>query len=52
MPMSLRVRGMRYGAVPIAHRTGALADVVHPYVLETAKGEGFTFGSGETHGLP
>jgi starch synthase len=36
---------MRYGAVPIVHRTGALADVVRPYVLETAKGEGFLFGS-------
>ncbi|MEZ4649185.1 MAG: glycogen/starch synthase [Candidatus Eisenbacteria bacterium] len=40
----LAMRGMRYGAVPIAHLTGALTDVVRPYVLETAKGEGFVFG--------
>ncbi|MCA9757624.1 MAG: glycogen/starch synthase [Candidatus Eisenbacteria bacterium] len=39
----LAMRGMRYGAVPIAHLTGALMDVVHPYVLETGKGEGFVF---------
>ena len=38
------MRAMRYGAVPIVHRTGALADVVHPYVSETARGEGFLLG--------
>lgn len=41
----LAMRAMRYGAVPIVHQTGALADIVHPYVLESAKGEGFLFAS-------
>jgi len=37
----LALRSLRYGAVPIVTPTGGLVDIVRPYSLETAKGEGF-----------
>ncbi len=34
---------MRYGAVPVAHETGGLADTVHNFNPATGAGNGFTF---------
>lgn len=34
---------MRYGAVPIVHETGGLADTVPPFKVESGEGLGFTF---------
>jgi starch synthase len=34
---------MRYGAIPIARKTGGLADTVEEYELSTGKGTGFLF---------
>ena len=34
---------MRYGAVPVVHATGGLADTVHDYDARTGEGNGFSF---------
>lgn len=34
---------MRYGAVPVVHAVGGLADTVHDYRPETGEGNGFSF---------
>ncbi len=34
---------MRYGAVPVVHATGGLADTVHDYDPRTGEGNGFSF---------
>ena len=34
---------MRYGAVPVVHAVGGLADTVHDYQPETGEGNGFSF---------
>jgi len=34
---------MRYGTIPIVHRTGGLADTVEPFSRKTGKGNGFVF---------
>lgn len=34
---------MRYGAIPIVHRTGGLADTVKPFSTKEGKGNGFVF---------
>ncbi|HCJ66480.1 MAG TPA: glycogen synthase GlgA [Elusimicrobia bacterium] len=34
---------MRYGTIPIVHKTGGLADTVEPFSLKTGKGNGFVF---------
>jgi starch synthase len=36
---------MRYGALPIVHTTGGLADTVPPYNREEQSGRGITFQS-------
>jgi starch synthase len=44
------LRALRYGAVPIAHTTGALADVVADHDSEASTGHGFRFeGHTEDH---
>jgi len=37
------LRALRYGAVPVAHATGALADVVSDHDSEASTGNGFLF---------
>ncbi|NNF70143.1 MAG: glycosyltransferase, partial [Acidimicrobiia bacterium] len=36
---------MRYGTIPIVHRTGGLADTVAPWDASTGNGTGFAFDS-------
>jgi starch synthase len=36
--------GLRYGTVPVVHRTGGLADTVEPFDPESGEGTGFVFG--------
>ncbi|NCS32284.1 glycogen synthase [bacterium] len=38
-----QMEGMRYGAVPLVHKTGGLADSVQAYDSDTDKGFGFVF---------
>lgn len=38
-----QMEGMRYGAVPIVHKTGGLADSVHNFSREIDEGFGFVF---------
>jgi starch synthase len=35
--------GLRYGTVPVVHRTGGLADTVEPFDPESGEGTGFVF---------
>ncbi len=35
--------GLKYGTVPLVHKTGGLADTVHPFNLDADKGNGFVF---------
>lgn len=38
-----QLEGMRYGAIPISHQVGGLADTVTDYDARTEKGNGFVF---------
>jgi len=38
-----RLRGLKYGTIPVARATGGLADAVLPFNLKTGKGIGFVF---------
>lgn len=40
---------MRYGAIPIARRTGGLADTITPYNVETGEGTGYLFNNFNAH---
>ena len=42
---------LRYGTVPIVHRTGGLADTVHQFDTRTGLGTGFTFNHFDESGL-
>ncbi len=42
---------LRYGTVPIVHRTGGLADTVWPYDRSTGRGTGFAFEHFDATGL-
>ena len=42
---------LRYGTVPIARKTGGLADTVFPYNAETKEGNGFLFESYDGGGI-
>jgi starch synthase len=42
---------LRYGTVPIVHRTGGLADTVFPYDVRTGIGTGFVFNHFDESGL-
>jgi len=42
---------LRYGTVPIVHRTGGLADTVKQWSAKTGKGTGFTFDHHDDAGL-
>lgn len=42
---------LRYGTVPIVHRTGGLADTVWPYSPATGRGTGFVFDHFDAAGL-
>jgi starch synthase len=42
---------MRYGAVPVVHAVGGLADTVHDYSPETGEGNGFSFQTYDTMAL-
>lgn len=42
---------LRYGTVPIVHRTGGLADTVKPWSSRTGKGTGFAFEHHDAAGL-
>jgi starch synthase len=42
---------LRYGAVPVARRTGGLADTVQSYELDPSSGTGFTFEAATAQGL-
>lgn len=42
---------MRYGTVPIVHRTGGLADTVKPWDARTGRGTGFAFEHHDEAGL-
>jgi len=35
---------LRYGTIPVVHKTGGLADTVKEFEPQTGKGNGFTFG--------
>ena len=39
----IQMEAMRFGAVPIARKTGGLADTIDDYAPETDKGDGFLF---------
>jgi len=43
--------GLRYGTIPVARRTGGLADTIQDYAPETDQGWGFLFDSFDTDGL-
>ncbi len=40
---STQMLAMRYGCIPVVHRTGGLADTVREFDPETGKGNGFSF---------
>ena len=42
---------LRYGTVPIVHKTGGLADTVHPWNPRTGRGTGFVFEHFDETGL-
>jgi starch synthase len=42
---------MRYGTVPIVHRTGGLADTIRPWDPRTGRGTGFAFEHHDEAGL-
>lgn len=42
---------MRYGTIPIVHRTGGLADTVEPFSVKTGKGNGFVFNEYKSQAL-
>ena len=42
---------LRYGTVPIVHRTGGLADTVWPFDTESGRGTGFVFNHFDEAGL-
>jgi starch synthase len=42
---------LRYGTVPIVHRTGGLADTVRPWSPRTGRGTGFVFDHHDAAGL-
>jgi starch synthase len=42
---------LRYGTVPIVHRTGGLADTVRPWNAHTGQGTGFVFEHHDAAGL-
>ncbi len=42
---------MRYGAIPVVHAVGGLADTVQPYDPTTKKGNGVTFQSYNSHDM-
>lgn len=46
-----QLEGMRYGAIPIAHQVGGLADTVTDYDARTEKGNGFVFSKYEPQEL-
>jgi len=39
----IQMQAMRYGSIPIARRTGGLADTVEQFIPEEEQGEGFIF---------
>ena len=45
---STQMYAMRYGCIPVVHRTGGLADTVQDFDPETDSGNGFSF-SGYDH---
>ncbi|MBI2514671.1 glycogen synthase [Candidatus Wolfebacteria bacterium] len=46
-----QMEAMRFGAVPVARRTGGLADTIEDYVPEESKGTGFLFDDFEPNAL-
>ena len=42
---------LRYGTVPIVHKTGGLADTVHQWEARTGRGTGFCFAHHDASGL-
>ena len=46
-----QMEAMRFGAVPVARRTGGLADTIEDYVPEQGKGTGFLFNEFDSNAL-
>jgi len=42
---------MRYGSLPVAHRTGGLSDTVRDLTIDPVAGNGFLFDDSSTDGL-
>ena len=46
-----QMEAMRFGAVPVARRTGGLADTIEDYIPEKDKGTGFLFDDFESNAM-